>query len=96
MELFHNASVIDDKVVSAVQGKAVEISEEVFAGTFELPIEGLTDMHDVPKDLVFDAGIAFSTDGQQLKTSCKKREMKFEFRLLNDILAKTVMSKLVF
>ncbi|KZV44956.1 hypothetical protein F511_27930 [Dorcoceras hygrometricum] len=93
VEFFQNASVRDDKVVSAVQGKSVEISEELFAGTFELPTEGLTDMHDVPKDLVIDARSAFSMSGEQLKTSCKKREMKFEFRLLNDILAKTVTVK---
>ncbi|KZV18908.1 hypothetical protein F511_17814 [Dorcoceras hygrometricum] len=93
VEFFQNASVRENKVVSAVQGKAVEISEEVFAETFELPTEGLIYMHDVLKDLVFDARSVFSTDGQQLKTSCKKREMKFEFRLLNDILAKTVTVK---
>ncbi|KZV44937.1 hypothetical protein F511_15433 [Dorcoceras hygrometricum] len=50
VEFFHNASVRDDKVFSAVQGKT-------------------------------------------LKTSCKKREMKFEFWLLNDILSKTVTVK---
>ncbi|KZV20983.1 hypothetical protein F511_38480 [Dorcoceras hygrometricum] len=83
----------DNKVVSTVQGKSIEFTEEVFAGMFELPMEGLTDMGDVPKDLVFDARTAFSFDGQQLKTSCKKMEMNNEFRLLNDILAKTVMVK---
>ncbi|KZV43621.1 hypothetical protein F511_00172 [Dorcoceras hygrometricum] len=51
------------------------------------------DMNEVPKYLVFDARSAFSTDGEQLKTSCKKRDMKFEFRLLNDILAKTITVK---
>ncbi|KZV57419.1 hypothetical protein F511_04856 [Dorcoceras hygrometricum] len=60
VEFFQNASVRDNKVVSAVQGKAVEISEEVFAGTFELPTEGLTEMTDVPKDLVFDERSEFS------------------------------------
>ncbi|KZV46757.1 hypothetical protein F511_36082 [Dorcoceras hygrometricum] len=93
VEFFLNASVRDDKVVSAIQVKSVEISEEIFAGTFELSTEGLTYMHDVPKDLVFDSRSAFSTDGQQLKTSCNNREMKFDFRLLNDILAKTVTVK---
>ncbi|KZV58345.1 hypothetical protein F511_29829 [Dorcoceras hygrometricum] len=56
-------------------------------------IEGLTKMTDVPKDLVFDARSAFFMGGEQLKTSCKKREMKLEFRFLNDILAKTVIVK---
>ncbi|KZV52404.1 hypothetical protein F511_32125 [Dorcoceras hygrometricum] len=63
VEFFHNASVRDDKVVGAVQGKSVEISEELFAGTFELPTEGLTEMTEVPKDLVFDARSAFSMSG---------------------------------
>ncbi|KZV51362.1 histone-lysine N-methyltransferase 2D-like [Dorcoceras hygrometricum] len=44
VDFFHNASVRDNKVISAIQGKSVEISEELFAGTFELPTEGLTDM----------------------------------------------------
>ncbi|KZV30155.1 hypothetical protein F511_16042 [Dorcoceras hygrometricum] len=89
VDFYHNASVRDNKVISSIQGKSVEISEEQFAGIFELPTNGLTDMNEVPKDLVFDAISAFSTDGEQLKTFCKKREMKFEFRLLNDILGNT-------
>ncbi|KZV57350.1 (-)-isopiperitenol/(-)-carveol dehydrogenase, mitochondrial-like [Dorcoceras hygrometricum] len=68
VEFFLNATVRDDKVVSTVQGKSVEISEEQFAVNCR----------------------------QRLKTSCKKREMKFEFRLLNDILAKTIMSNILF
>ncbi|KZV19827.1 splicing factor 3B subunit 1-like [Dorcoceras hygrometricum] len=93
VEFFHNASVRDGKVVSTVQGKPVSISEELFARTFELSLEGLTDIHDVPKDLVFEARIAFSYDGKLLSTSCKKREITFEFWLLNDILAKSVTMK---
>ncbi|KZV32759.1 splicing factor 3B subunit 1-like [Dorcoceras hygrometricum] len=93
MELFHNASVRDGKVVSTVQGKHVAISEELFAGTFELSLEGLTDIHEVPQDLVFEARSVFTYDGKLLSTSCKKREMTFEFRLLNNILAKSVTVK---
>ncbi|KZV27712.1 hypothetical protein F511_41613 [Dorcoceras hygrometricum] len=51
VEFFQNASVRDGKLVSTVQDKAVEISEELFAGTLELPTEGLLEMSDVPKDL---------------------------------------------
>ncbi|KZV35995.1 hypothetical protein F511_30565 [Dorcoceras hygrometricum] len=93
VDLYHNTSVRDNKVISSIQGKPVEILEDQFAGIFELPTEGLTDMNEVSKDLVFDARSAFSADGEQLKTSCKKREMKFEFRMLNDILAKTITIK---
>ncbi|KZV13873.1 heme-binding-like protein chloroplastic [Dorcoceras hygrometricum] len=70
-----------------------EISEELFSSTFELPVDGLTDLSEIPKDIVFDARSIFSFSGEQLSTSCKKREMKFEFRLLSDILAKTISVK---
>ncbi|KZV32006.1 hypothetical protein F511_35510 [Dorcoceras hygrometricum] len=65
IEFFQNGSVRDGILVSTVNGKIVEISEELFVETFQLPIE----------------------------TSGKKRKMKFEFRLLNDILAKSVTVK---
>ncbi|KZV41439.1 hypothetical protein F511_10052 [Dorcoceras hygrometricum] len=93
VEFYQNASVRDGKVISTVQGKLMEISEEVFARYFQLPVEGLTDMNEVPKDLVFDARSEFSFTGEQLTTSCKKRELKIEFRLLSDILEKSVTVK---
>ncbi|KZV35230.1 hypothetical protein F511_43256 [Dorcoceras hygrometricum] len=93
VDFFHNASIRDGKVVSTVQGKPVVISEELFGGTFELPLEGLTDLHEVPNDLVFESRSALSYDGKLLSTSCKKREMTFEFWLLNDILEKSVTLK---
>ncbi|KZV33845.1 splicing factor 3B subunit 1-like [Dorcoceras hygrometricum] len=90
VEFFHNASVRDGVVVSTIQGKPVAISEELFASTFALPLEGLCDLHEVPQDLILEARSAFSYDGKLVSTSCKKRELVFEFRLLNDILAKSV------
>ncbi|KZV37661.1 hypothetical protein F511_30366 [Dorcoceras hygrometricum] len=93
LEFYQNASVRDDKVVSTVQGKLVEISEEVFARTFQLPVEGLIDIHEVPKDLIFDARTEFSLTGEQLSTSCKKREFKIEYRILSDIVAKSITVK---
>ncbi|KZV24620.1 hypothetical protein F511_35905 [Dorcoceras hygrometricum] len=90
---FANAVVKGDSVISRVQGKYVQIYEERFTGVFGLPTEGLTSMDEVPKDLIYDARSAFYAFGEPIKTSCKKKEMKIEFRLLNDILAKTVTAK---
>ncbi|KZV20906.1 hypothetical protein F511_14920 [Dorcoceras hygrometricum] len=45
----------DGLVVSTVHGVIVEISEQLFAETFELPVAGLTDLSDVPKDKIFYA-----------------------------------------
>ncbi|KZV37067.1 hypothetical protein F511_19090 [Dorcoceras hygrometricum] len=50
-EFFTNGSVRDGLVVSTVNGVTVEISEKVFAEAFELLIDGLTDLSDVPKNL---------------------------------------------
>ncbi|KZV56648.1 Ferric reduction oxidase 4 isoform 1 [Dorcoceras hygrometricum] len=65
----------------------------MFAGVFELPTTGLTDVADVPKDLVYDARSIFSKSGEPVQASSKKRAMKYEFHLLNDILAKSITVK---
>ncbi|KZV22080.1 hypothetical protein F511_28321 [Dorcoceras hygrometricum] len=92
-QFFSVAFVRENEVSSSVQGKFVGIFEEKFVGAFELSIAGLIDMTEVPKDLVYDARCIFSASGEPVKTFCKKREMKFEFRLLNYILAKSVTVK---
>ncbi|KZV30047.1 hypothetical protein F511_21203 [Dorcoceras hygrometricum] len=83
LEFFENGSVRDGLVVSTM-----EISEQLLAETFELPVEGLTNLSKIPKDIVFDARRIISLSGEPVSTSGKKREMSIEFRLLCDILAK--------
>ncbi|KZV34399.1 hypothetical protein F511_13417 [Dorcoceras hygrometricum] len=93
-EFFANSSVREDGlVVSTVNGVTVEISEEVFAATFELPVEGLTDLSEVPKNLLFDARSIFSVSKEQVSISCLKKAIKIQYRLLHDILAKTIYVK---
>ncbi|KZV50958.1 hypothetical protein F511_19879 [Dorcoceras hygrometricum] len=93
LEFFANGSVRDELVVSNVNGVPVEISEKLLVETFELLVEGLTDLTDIPKDVVFDARSIFSLSGEPVSTSGKKRDMKIEFRLLCDILEKTISVK---
>ncbi|KZT76937.1 hypothetical protein F511_46038 [Dorcoceras hygrometricum] len=57
VEFFANGSVRDGLVVSSVNGVVVEISEELFAETFELPVDGLGDLSEIPKDAISDARI---------------------------------------
>ncbi|KZV47819.1 hypothetical protein F511_40338 [Dorcoceras hygrometricum] len=92
-EFFANGSVRDGVVVSTIGAIAVEISEAVFAATFELPAEGLTDLSEVPKNLVVDARSLFSESKEQVGISCLKKELKIVYRLLSDILAKTIFVK---
>ncbi|KZV24746.1 hypothetical protein F511_34388 [Dorcoceras hygrometricum] len=55
--------------------------------------QGLTDLTDVPKDKIFDARSLFSASKEQVSVSCFKKEMKIEYRLLHDILEKTLFVK---
>ncbi|KZV21216.1 hypothetical protein F511_17950 [Dorcoceras hygrometricum] len=93
-EFFTNGSVREDgMVVSTIRGTTVEISESMFVAAFELPTEVLTDLSDVPKNLLFDARSLFSESKEQLSISCLKKELKIQYRLLHDILAKTIYVK---
>ncbi|KZV18601.1 cell division control protein 2C [Dorcoceras hygrometricum] len=51
------------------------------------------DFSDVPKNLVYDARKIFSKSGEPVVPHGKKKLLKYEYRLLNDILAKSIMVK---
>ncbi|KZV35754.1 hypothetical protein F511_41132 [Dorcoceras hygrometricum] len=93
VEFFANGRVRDGSVVSSVNGVIVEISEELFAETFELPVDGLGDLSEMPKDVIFDARSIVSLSGEPVSLSGRKNQMKFEFRLLCDIRAKAISVK---
>ncbi|KZV38915.1 hypothetical protein F511_30479 [Dorcoceras hygrometricum] len=90
---FENGTVRGNTVVSSVKGVTVNISKEQFAGVFDLPTEGQTSVNVLPANLINEGRRAFSKSGELIKTSCKNKEMKIEFRLLNDILAKAITAK---
>ncbi|KZV32014.1 hypothetical protein F511_30613 [Dorcoceras hygrometricum] len=93
LEFFANGTVRDGLVVSTVHRVTVEISEQLFAETFELPVEGLTDLTDVSKDKIFDAKSIVSLTGEPVRTSGTKSQMKIHFRLLCDTMAKSISVK---
>ncbi|KZV26273.1 hypothetical protein F511_42203 [Dorcoceras hygrometricum] len=93
IEFFENGSVRDGMVVSVIGGMAIEISESVFAAAFGLPTEGLTDLSEVPKDLLSNAQRLFSASEKEVSVSCLKKEVKMQYRLLSDILAKSLFVK---
>ncbi|KZV16681.1 patatin-like protein 2 [Dorcoceras hygrometricum] len=83
-----------DSVLAMDDAGLVAVFEALVAtGAFQLSMDGLTDLSEVPKDLFFDARSIVSDSGEQVSTSCKRREMNIEFRLLSDILAKTIFVK---
>ncbi|KZV16746.1 hypothetical protein F511_41510 [Dorcoceras hygrometricum] len=91
-QFFDTAIVQDGDITCVVSGKYVAISEDRFAGVFNLPTNGLTDLSEVPNDLVL-ARTLFSKTSVPVQFSCRKRLMKYEFSLLNDMLAKYITVK---
>ncbi|KZV43732.1 dystroglycan-like [Dorcoceras hygrometricum] len=92
VDFFENASVRSGVVISTVGGQFVKISEKLFAETFELPVDGLGDLSEMPKDAIFDARSIVSLSGE-LSLSGRKNQMKMPFRLLCDIVAKAISAK---
>ncbi|KZV50648.1 hypothetical protein F511_15864 [Dorcoceras hygrometricum] len=93
VDFFENASVREGVIISTVAGQLVEISEEWFAESFELPIDGLGDLSEIPKDAIFDARSIVSLSGEPVSLLGRKNQMKFEFRILCDIMAKAISVK---
>ncbi|KZV32013.1 hypothetical protein F511_30612 [Dorcoceras hygrometricum] len=92
VDFFENGSMRDGLVVSTV-GVPVEITEQLFAEGFELPVDGLSELSEIPKDKVFDARSLVSLTGEPVSTSGKKSQMRIEYRLLCDIMAKIISVK---
>ncbi|KZV30328.1 dystroglycan-like [Dorcoceras hygrometricum] len=93
VDFFENASVRNGVVISTVGGQLVEISEKLFAETFELPVDGLGDLSEMPKDAIFYAWSIVSLSGEPINLSGRKNQMKMPFRLLCDIVAKAISVK---
>ncbi|KZV30770.1 dystroglycan-like [Dorcoceras hygrometricum] len=93
VDFFENASVRDGVIISSVGGQLVEISEKWFAETFELPVDGLSELSEMPKDKIYDARSIVSLSGEPVNLSGRKGQMKIEYRLLCDIMAKSISVK---
>ncbi|KZV14023.1 hypothetical protein F511_44597 [Dorcoceras hygrometricum] len=90
---FETALLQGEDITCAISGKFITISPSLFTTVFDLPTEGITNFSEVPKDKVYDARSLFSQKGLQIDVHGKKKFMKHEFRLLNDILAKAITVK---
>ncbi|KZV18766.1 hypothetical protein F511_30513 [Dorcoceras hygrometricum] len=93
VDFFENASVWNEVIFSTVDGQIVQISEKLFAESFELPVEGLEELSEMSKDAIFDARSIVSMTGEQINLSGRKNQMKMPYRLLCDIMAKAISVK---
>ncbi|KZV43991.1 hypothetical protein F511_30996 [Dorcoceras hygrometricum] len=92
-QFFDTALIQGGDLTGVISGKYFSISPSRFAGVFELPTEGLSEFSDVPKNLVSDARKIFSKSGVPVVPHGKKKLLKYEYRLLNYILAKSITVK---
>ncbi|KZV52248.1 hypothetical protein F511_39824 [Dorcoceras hygrometricum] len=73
-------SVLNALMASGLEGflglTCVEFSEQLFAETFELPVDGLEDLSDMPKDKIFDARSLVSLSGEPKMVSAGSKQDK--------------------
>ncbi|KZV33243.1 dystroglycan-like [Dorcoceras hygrometricum] len=98
VDFFENASV---REVDGL-GDLSEIPKDVIfdarsivslSESFELPVDGLGDLSEIPKDVIFDARSIVSLSGEPVSLSGRKSQMKIEFCLLCNIMAKAIFVK---
>ncbi|KZV38864.1 hypothetical protein F511_06922 [Dorcoceras hygrometricum] len=69
------------------------ITKDMFTAAFGLPTEGKIGFLDIPKETVVEMRRRFSGSNVPFRAPSKKKEMKMEFRLLHDIVAKALCAK---
>ncbi|KZV35338.1 hypothetical protein F511_35279 [Dorcoceras hygrometricum] len=76
-----------------MENKKLVITNEVFSETFHLPTEGIISFYGLPAQEVEVMKVLFSATDVTFKSSSKKRDVKMEYRQLNDIVAKSLTAK---
>ncbi|KZV50801.1 hypothetical protein F511_16120 [Dorcoceras hygrometricum] len=95
LEFFANAKVLAGIIVSLVGARNIAITKDMFIEVFVVPFDGLTSFLTIPKETVIEMRQQFSGSNEPYKAPNKKNEMKIEFRLLHDIVAKALCAKAV-
>ncbi|KZV31869.1 hypothetical protein F511_43732 [Dorcoceras hygrometricum] len=87
-EIFVNAKVIAGMIVSFIANRKMVLTKDVFTVACGLPTKGMVGVLDIPKETVVEMQRRFSGSDMPFKAASKKKEMKMEFHLLHDIVAK--------
>ncbi|KZV14252.1 hypothetical protein F511_44000 [Dorcoceras hygrometricum] len=92
-EFLVNAKVISGTIVSFFANRKMALTKDVFIAAFGLPTEGMVGFMDIPKEIVVEMRRRFSGSDVPFRAPSKKKEMKMEFLLLHDIVAKPLCAK---
>ncbi|KZV42352.1 dnaJsubfamily B member 11-like [Dorcoceras hygrometricum] len=83
----------DGTIVSTVANRKMVVTNDVFTEMFQLPTEGLVSFSELPAKAVAEMKAVFSGTGVPFKPSNKKKDMKVEYRLVQDNMAKSLCAK---
>ncbi|KZV33731.1 hypothetical protein F511_26494 [Dorcoceras hygrometricum] len=93
IEFFANASVIAGTIVSTVANRKMVVMKDVFVEMFQIPIERMVSFSELLDKTVVEMKVWFSSTGVPFRPPNKKKDMKVEYRLLHDIVAKYLSAK---
>ncbi|KZV38917.1 hypothetical protein F511_41811 [Dorcoceras hygrometricum] len=79
--------------VHFIANRKLALTKETFAEAFGLPTEGMKSFQDIPSQTMVEIRGRFSGSDVPFMAQSKKKEMKIEFRLLHDIVAKELCAK---
>ncbi|KZV49668.1 hypothetical protein F511_24136 [Dorcoceras hygrometricum] len=89
----HTGMVVAGTVISFVANRKLALMKDVFAEAFGLLIEVMASFLDIPTQTVVDMRSRFSGSVVPIRGPNKKKEMKMEYHLLHDIVAKALCAK---
>ncbi|KZV57462.1 hypothetical protein F511_32853 [Dorcoceras hygrometricum] len=92
VDFFENASVRSGVIISTVGGQLVKISEELFAESFELPVDGFGDLSEIPKDAIFNARSIVSLSAISVKAGSFNAITVEKFSLITAVVCKIKMN----
>ncbi|KZV15759.1 hypothetical protein F511_32157 [Dorcoceras hygrometricum] len=93
IEFFANAKVIVGTIVSTAANWKMVVTKDLFREKFQLPTEGMVSFSELPTKAVAEMKVLFSVTGVPLRPLNKKKDIKVEYQLLHDIVAKSLCAK---
>lgn len=89
----HSYVSADGKILLDISGHSVTVDEEYFSNMFKMQKEGISSFTDVSYIEIEEMQVLFSATGNAFKISEQKRDLKFDYQVLANIVAKGILSK---
>lgn len=92
--IYENSTVNDEgKIMMSVHDHTMLLDEDFIASLIHLPSEGISSFSDISNLDIEEMQVKFSASRKSVKISDAKRELKYDYHLLDDIAAKGILTK---